>query len=631
MSIRVLPSILVNRIAAGEVVERPAAVIKELLENALDAGARRLDVTLADGGRSVMSIADDGIGIPADQLALAVTRHATSKLPDDDLQDVRFFGFRGEALPSIGAVARLTVTSRTRLDGEGWQVVVDGGAVGDVTPASRAQGTTVEVRDLFKATPARLKFLKSARSESAAIHELIERLAISRPDVGFFVWHDGRRTVKLPAETGGRDDRYRRRIAAVLGETFAGEAVVIDAARDGIRIGGFAGLPTFNRANTQKQILFVNGRLVRDRLLLGALKGAYGDLLPRDRHAAAVLWFDVDPALVDVNVHPAKTEVRFADAALVRGLLVNALRAALQTAGIKVSVERADAAIRLLSVPSARSGGGYRPVTPGKQARAAAYGLAAPGLGSVGVGELAPAAVTAETSPNLPGFAEAFEPGRPTLAGAKITDEGAKQPAPPTNETIADHLLGAAVAQIHDTYIVAQAPDGLVLVDQHAAHERLVYERFKKTLLVGEQPRQMLLLPEIIEVGPAPAARLADMSPTLNRLGLELEAFGDGNVIVRSVPSLLGKPIDIKALVQALAEQLEHEKPGAPLADRLARVCSTMACHGSVRAGRRLNQAEMNALLREMEAVPAAGQCNHGRPTYVALPLSAVEKLFERR
>ena len=631
MSIRVLPSSLVNRIAAGEVVERPAAVIKELLENALDAGARRLDVTLADGGRSVMSIADDGIGMPADQLALAVTRHATSKLPDDDLQGVRFFGFRGEALPSIGAVARLTVTSCTRLDSEGWRVVVDGGAVGDVIPAARAPGTTVEVRDLFKATPARLKFLKTARSESAAIHELIERMAISRPDVGFFVWHDGRQTVKMPAQTGDRDDCYRRRIAAVLGETFASEAVEIDTARDGIRIGGFAGLPTFNRANTQKQILFVNGRLVRDRLLLGALKGAYGDLLPRDRHAAAVLWFDVDPALVDVNVHPAKTEVRFADGALVRGLLVNAVRAALQAAGTQVSAERTDDARRLLGVLPGRGGGGYRPAAPGVQARAAAYALAAPGVGAVGVGEPPLGTVTAEASPHLHGFAEAFKLGGPALARALIAEEGTEQPEPVPNEAIADYPLGAAVAQIHETYIVAQTQDGLVLVDQHAAHERLVYERFKETLLDGEQPRQILLLPEIIEVGPAPAARLADMSTTLDRLGLELEAFGDGSVIVRSVPSLLGTPVDIKALVQALTEQMEHEKPGAPLADRLARVCSTMACHGSVRAGRRLSQAEMNALLREMEAVPAAGQCNHGRPTYVALPLSAMEKLFERR
>jgi DNA mismatch repair protein MutL len=603
MTIRLLPPNLVNQIAAGEVVERPASVVKELVENALDAGARRIDVHLREGGRSLIAIEDDGIGMAPDELVLAVERHATSKLPDDDLVHINSFGFRGEALPSIGAVGRLSITSRKRDAEAAWTISVEGGKKSAPAPAARGAGTRVELRDLFYAVPARLKFLKSPRSESNAAQEILERLAMAHPDVAFTLRDEERLALRLPAIGGDllADPAAAslERLGAIMGRDFADNAARLDALRESVRLTGFAGLPTLNRATSTQQFLFVNGRPVKDRLIIGAIRGAYQDFLARDRHPMVALFVDLPAEEVDVNVHPAKAEVRFRDAALVRGLIVTAIRQALAAAGHRAS-----------TTVAADTLGSF----------AASSGLSAPaapwrGFPSSG----------GRSSPALAAQAlAAFAPLAPELDRPSARMETVPQEEPSLNP------LGAARAQVHETYIVAQTADGIVIVDQHAAHERLVYERMKAALGSGGVARQALLIPEIVELDGPSAERLAARAPELAELGLVIEAFGAGAIVVREVPALLGQS-DVRGLIQDLADELAELGDTLSLKEKLQEVCSTMACHGSVRAGRRLTQAEMDALLRQMEATPHSGQCNHGRPTYVELKLADIERLFGRR
>jgi len=617
MPIRRLPPETVNRIAAGEVVERPASAIKELVENALDAGATRIEVQADGGGLTRILIADDGHGMAADQLALAVERHATSKLEADDAGDVDLLristlGFRGEALPSIGSVARLTITSRPHEGGDAHQITVEGGDQRPVAPAGfpGPHGARVEVRDLFYATPARLKFMKSERSEAMAISEEIKRQAMAHEGVAFTLDLDGKTTLRLPAEHPGDAGRLKR-LAALLGRDFEANALLIDQARDNVRLTGYAGLPTYSRGNAGHQYLFVNGRPVKDRLLQGALRGAYADFLARDRHPAAVLFLEIDPLYVDVNVHPAKAEVRFRDPALVRGLIVGALRHALAAAGHRASTTVAADALAGFRTHEG-VGAGVWDVGDNRSA---------PGY-SGWQGWAAPATRTAQLIPGLNERSARVEPGfTPT--------PHTPYPTPQTHDPV-DFPLGAARAQLHGTYIVAQTRDGLVVVDQHAAHERLVYERMKVQMARGAVTRQALLTPEVVELDPAEAERVSARADELAELGLIVEAFGAGAVLVRETPALLGDT-DVQGLIRDIADDLAEHGAALALSERLGEVCGTMACHGSVRAGRVLSAPEMNALLREMEATPHSGQCNHGRPTYVELKLSDLEKLFGRR
>ncbi len=594
-AIRRLPETLVNRIAAGEVIERPAAAVKELVENAIDAGATRIDVALRDGGTSLIVVEDDGAGMSRDELTLAVERHATSKLPDDDLTAIATLGFRGEALPSIGAVSRLSIISRAQGSAEAWRLDVEAGAVGEPRPAARQAGTQATVRDLFFATPARLKFLKEPRTELAHAVDAVERLAMAHPHIAFSITEDGRQTRRYPAAEGDLFDARLQRLSAILGKEFAANALRVEAARPGMRLTGHAGVPTYNRATAAQQYLFVNGRPVRDRLLAGAVRAAYQDFLARDRHPVVALFLEVDPALVDVNVHPAKAEVRFREQGLVRGLIVGALRRALTAAGHQAATTVAQAAL------GAFRPGGPQPAEP-QPANALRESLAHwQGPPSEGAA--------------LPGLAAA-----PASAPARTDDDSRPTEFP----------LGAARAQLHETYIVAQTSDGIVIVDQHAAHERLVHERMKQALGANGVERQVLLIPEIVELGEAAAQRLAARAAELKELGLLIEPFGPGAVAVREVPALLGQ-VDAAGLVRDLAEELAELDQHLSLKERLEEVCGAMACHGSVRAGRLLKPEEMNALLRAMEATPHSGQCNHGRPTYVELKLADIERLFGRR
>ncbi len=600
--IRQLPTILVNRIAAGEVVERPASAVKELVENALDAGAARIEVALREGGQSLIVVTDDGGGMDRDGLTLAVDRHCTSKLPDDDLTRIATLGFRGEALPSIGAVARLTITSRLAGSAESWSLAVEGGLKGQPMPAAHPAGTRVEVRDLFYATPARLKFMKTPRTERDQAVDMVKRLAMAHPQVGFTVSEDERVLLRLHAapliETGDPVKERLNRLAAILGRDFAENALAIEAERQGLRLTGFAGLPTLNRPTAREQYLFVNGRPVRDKLLNGAVRGAYQDFLAGDRHPMVALFVDLPAEEVDVNVHPAKAEVRFRDPGLVRGLIVSALRHALTDAGHRASTSVAAATI-----------GAFRPV----------YGQ----HGTYPIRPSMPAglaeAAAAFYAPEPYGAEPRFDLGAPSAAPA-----GAVPADLPT------YPLGVARAQLHNTYVVAQTADGIVIVDQHAAHERLVYERMKAALAEGGVKRQALLLPEIVELESAAIDGLLARADELKELGLVIEGFGPGAVILREVPALLGDG-DVAGLVKDLADELLELGAAFSLKEKLESVCGTLACHGSVRAGRRLNAEEMNALLRQMEATPHSGQCNHGRPTYVELKLGDIERLFGRR
>jgi DNA mismatch repair protein MutL len=611
MTIRRLSEGTVNRIAAGEVVERPAAAVKELVENALDAGARRIEIAIAGGGLSLIRVADDGKGMTADELSLAILRHATSKLPvtaegEDDLTEIATLGFRGEALPSIGSVARLTIDSRTADASEAWRITVDGGAVGEPEPVAYlgagAHGTRVEARDLFFATPARLKFMKSPRTESQAVADVVKRLAMAAPRTAFLLEDEGRRILDLPAEGPGEDGSLAR-ITAILGPSFRPNALGFDIRKTEAAVYGFAGVPTFNRGNAQHQFLFVNGRAVKDRLLTGAVRGAYADFLAHDRHAITVIFVETAPQDVDVNVHPAKTEVRFRDSQGIRGLIVNALRQTLERAGHRAATTVAASTLDAFRAnqPPPQSwfpafNAAPRPLIPGMAEAATAYSAPAPAAVLDMVSDFAPAARVA-------------------------ADAGAELRRFP---------LGVARGQVHNTYIVSETEDGLVIVDQHAAHERLVYERMKAALAHGNAPRQMLLTPEIVDLDPASAERILQHADELAELGLAIDEFGEGAVLVREVPALLGES-DVQGLVRDLADEIAEHGQTFSLKERLDSVCGTMACHGSVRAGRRLSADEMNALLREMEATPHSGQCNHGRPTYVELKRHDIERLFGRR
>lgn len=595
MPIRQLSETMINQIAAGEVVERPASVVKELVENALDAGATRIEIATAGGGLSLIRIIDDGNGIAPEELPLAVCRHCTSKL-GHDINDIRSLGFRGEALPSIGSVARLSIRSRTPDADTGAEIRVDGGTVSPVRPVAANRGTVVEVRDLFHATPARLKFMKGERAEAAAITDVVRRLALAFPQVRFVLSGTDRSTLDLPAATG--DDAAHARIAQVMGAEFADNAIPLAAERQGVTLGGYISIPAYSRANAQQQYVYVNGRPVRDKLLGGAIRGAYMDVLARDRHAAAALFIGLDPAHVDVNVHPAKADVRFRDAGLVRGLVVGAIRQALGAAGVRATTTAASAMADV-----------FRP------GAAPAY---APGWSGT--------TVRPQPAYAAPGFAEVQE----SFAAASAYAADARAAETPASPALMQQPLGAARAQVHENYIVAQTADSLVIVDQHAAHERLVYEALKTALESRPAPAQMLLLPEIVDLPVDDADRLCAHAETLARFGLSLDRFGPGAVAVRATPAMLGE-IDAGALVRDLADEITETDDAEGLRLRLNEIAATMACHGSVRSGRRLKPDEMNALLRQMEATPGSGTCNHGRPTYIELKLTDIERLFGRR
>jgi DNA mismatch repair protein MutL len=603
MPVRQLDPALINRIAAGEVVERPASVVKELVENALDAGATRIEVMSDGGGRRLIRVSDDGEGMTRADLALAVERHATSKLADgDDLLAIRTLGFRGEALPSIGAVARLAITTRHAGEPHAWTIAVEAGAKSDVKPAALGQGTRVEVRDLFFATPARLKFLKTDRTEAEAIRDTVRRLAMSRPDVAFTLAGEERAPVTWGQALPGPSGRLAR-LGDVLGPDFRANAVEVAGGREGLQIEGFAGLPTYSRANALGQYLFVNGRPVRDKLLHGAVRGAYADHMPRDRHPVVALFVAVDPREVDVNVHPAKTEVRFRDPGLVRASIVRALQEALGRETQRAATTGGAATLAALRPDASRP----RDWDWRRSPAAPPSGFAARALAGAGF------AASAQ---------RAFDVGAPS-ADARVV------PVEVVPDLI-ERPLGAARAQVHETYIVTQTRDGIVIVDQHAAHERIVYERLKAALARTGVARQILLIPEIVELDEVDVERLITRADELARYGLAIEPFGPGAVAVRETPSLLGE-IDARSLVRDLSEHMAEWDEALPLERRLMHVAATMACHGSVRAGRRLKPDEMNALLREMEATPNSGQCNHGRPTYVELKLADIERLFGRR
>jgi DNA mismatch repair protein MutL len=605
VTIRKLASTTVNRIAAGEVIERPAAALKELVENALDAGATEIAVAIAEGGLTFLRVADNGKGMTPEELALAVERHATSKLPvtdagEDDLTHIETLGFRGEALPSIGAVARLSIVSKTPGAAAAHALTVDGGVVESPRPAAFAHhaphGSVVEVRDLFYATPARLKFLKSTRGEAAACVEAVKRLALARPDAGFTLETEERTVFRSPAETGDLFEGGLRRLRTILGPAFGDNALQVEAAREGVRLWGYAGLPAAARGAPGQQYLFVNGRPVKDKLLAGALRGAYQDVLARDRHPVVALFLELAPWDVDVNVHPAKTEVRFRDPGLVRGLIVSTLRNALAAAGARPATTLTQNALAAIAAETARP-----------QRYPAFYEPAAAGY--------------------APGVAPLAMDWAPQAKPAAPPPMPADRPSPAAHPS---HPLGAARGQIHGTYIVAQTDDGIVIVDQHAAHERLVYERMKAHLAAQGVARQTLLIPDVVELEQTAVERLVARQTELAELGLVLEGFGPDAVIVRETPAMLAR-LDVHGLVRDLADELAEWGETTRLRERLNEVCATMACHGSVRAGRDLSLEEMNALLREMERTPNAGQCNHGRPTFVALKLNDIERLFGRK
>ncbi|HAR81821.1 MULTISPECIES: DNA mismatch repair endonuclease MutL [Sulfitobacter] len=617
--IRQLDDSAINRIAAGEVVERPASAVKELVENAIDAGARQITVEYADGGKTLIRVTDDGCGIAADDLTLALSRHATSKIDGTDLLNIHTFGFRGEALPSLGAVGRLTICSRVAGQ-DGAEITVNGGVTGPVRPAALNGGTVVTLRDLFFATPARLKFLRTDRAEAQAISDIIKRLAMAEPFVRFTLRDvsgdgPGREVFRAEAEQGDMFAALHGRLAQVLGREFAENALAIDAEREGLHLTGYAALPTYSRGSAVTQYLFVNGRPVRDKLLVGALRGAYFDLLSRDRHPAAALFVDCDPRLVDVNVHPAKSEVRFRDPGLARGLIVSALRHALADAGHRASTTVANATLGAMrpEQPGARV---YQMDRPSLGARSASYQAQAP---EPGFAETAGMWGRVETPPQ-------YEAGG---ADVQTHDTQTHDAHTPAAEPAPDFPLGTARGQVHENYIIAQTATGMVIVDQHAAHERLVYEKLKRQMAENGVAAQALLIPEIVDLSASDCARLLEVAEDLARFGLGIEAFGGSAIAVRETPAILGT-VDAKAMVLDILDELADQNESNTLQARIEAILSRVACHGSIRSGRWMRGEEMNALLREMEATPHSGQCNHGRPTYVELKLSDIERLFGR-
>ena len=617
--IRQLDDSAINRIAAGEVVERPASAVKELVENAIDAGARQITVEYADGGKTLIRVTDDGCGIAADDLTLALSRHATSKIDGTDLLNIHTFGFRGEALPSLGAVGRLTICSRVAGQ-DGAEITVNGGVTGPVRPAALNGGTVVTLRDLFFATPARLKFLRTDRAEAQAISDIIKRLAMAEPFVRFTLRDvsgdgPGREVFRAEAEQGDMFAALHGRLAQVLGREFAENALAIDAEREGLHLTGYAALPTYSRGSAVTQYLFVNGRPVRDKLLVGALRGAYFDLLSRDRHPAAALFVDCDPKLVDVNVHPAKSEVRFRDPGLARGLIVSALRHALADAGHRASTTVANATLGAMrpEQPGARV---YQMDRPSLGARSASYQAQAP---EPGFAETAGMWGRVETPPQ-------YEAGG---ADVQTHDTRTHDAHAPAAEPAPDFPLGTARGQVHENYIIAQTATGMVIVDQHAAHERLVYEKLKRQMAENGVAAQALLIPEIVDLSASDCARLLEVAEDLARFGLGIEPFGGSAIAVRETPAILGT-VDAKAMVLDILDELADQNESNTLQARIEAILSRVACHGSIRSGRWMRGEEMNALLREMEATPHSGQCNHGRPTYVELKLSDIERLFGR-
>ena len=611
MAVKHLSETLINQIAAGEVIERPASVVKELVENAIDAGATRVEIATAGGGKALIRVTDDGCGMDSQDLSLAIQRHCTSKLTDG-LDAIATLGFRGEALPSIGSVAKLRIQSRTREADSGYEVSIAGGLVQTVRPAAANRGTVVEVRDIFYATPARLKFLKSDRAETGAITSIVKRIAIAFPHVRIALSGTDRTTTEYPA-TG--DDELAR-ISQVLGSEFADNAIAIDAVRENIFLTGYACVPTYNRANSLQQYAFVNGRPVQDKLILSALRGAYADTIPRGRYPVAVLSIKLDPSQVDVNVHPAKADVRFRDPGLLRGLIIGAIRQSLTQHGDRASsVGARDMASSFTAGFGPRFGSKFAAQS---QMNSADYGPSASPFRPF-------------DSPSDTGFSDngqrafrAFSaPTGRSDAPPQAEDEGVDGPQQ-------DHPLGAARAQLHENYIVAQSKDGLVIVDQHAAHERLVYESLKRSLHADQVPSQVLLIPEIVDLPEEDCDRLVGRADELSQLGLTIERFGPGAVAIRETPSILGE-IDAIGLVRQLADEISEWDDSSGLRARIDYVAATMACHGSVRSGRRLTAVEMNSLLRQMESTPGSGQCNHGRPTYIELKLSDIERLFGRR
>lgn len=598
--IRQLDEAAINRIAAGEVVERPASAVKELVENAIDAGARRITVEYADGGKTLIRVTDDGCGIAPHDLSLALSRHATSKIDGSDLLNIHTFGFRGEALPSLGAVGRLHIASRAKGEA-GAEITVNGGVESTVKPAALNGGTVVTLRDLFFATPARLKFLRTDRAEAQAIGDVIKRLAMAEPFVQFTLRDvsgdgTGRDVFRVGAEQGDLFDALHGRLSQVLGKEFAENALPIDAEREGLHLTGFAALPTYSRGSAVTQYLFVNGRPVRDKLLVGALRGAYFDFLSRDRHPAAALFLDCDPTLVDVNVHPAKSEVRFRDPGLARGLIVSALRHALANAGHRASTTVANATL-----------GAMQP----EQSGARVYQMDRPSLG----------ARTAAYAAQAPGFAEIADPFGRVDRPVEMVDE--------TPDRAPDYPLGTARGQVHENYIIAQTATGMVIVDQHAAHERLVYEKLKRQMAETGVAAQALLIPEIVELSASDCARLLDLAEELSRFGLGIEAFGGSAIAVRETPAILGT-VNARAMLLDILDELADQNSSNLVQAKIEAILSRVACHGSIRSGRWMRAEEMNALLREMEATPHSGQCNHGRPTYVELKLADIERLFGR-
>lgn len=612
MSIRRLPDSLINRIAAGEVVERPASALKELVENAIDAGSTQIDVRLNEGGLTLVEVSDNGCGMNRDEIALALERHATSKLPDEAIELVTTMGFRGEALPSIASVAKLTIESREKT-GDGWSRTVDHGALVHDGPAAIPPGTRVRVEELFAKVPARRKFLRTARSEYAACVDVVRRLAMARPDIGFTVEHAGRKPIAVQAGDTGPD-----RVAALTNRELAANSVAVNLQRENVRLTGVAGLPTYNRGVADHQFLFVNGRPVKDRLLTGAVRGAYAEMLARDRHPVVALFVDMPPDLVDVNVHPAKTEVRFREPAMIRGMIVSGLRRALDEGGFRSVQRPSESALahwqtEPAAVPDPQTSIFARQSVP--SARAAFETQAYPSAAGSGLSALL------DEKSDYAG-ANVAQDIAPLMGRA----EEATEAVPEANA----HPLGVARGQVAKTYIVAEAEDGLVIVDQHAAHERLVLERMRKAVEGGKVAAQTLLMPEVVELDENACDRLESRQEELSGFGLELERFGPSAMLVRATPAMLGSG-DVRGLVTDLADELGAFDEALSLRERIDHVASTMACHGSVRAGRVLNVPEMNALLREMEVTPHSGQCNHGRPTWVKLAHGDIEKLFGRK
>jgi DNA mismatch repair protein MutL len=611
--IRQLRPETINRIAAGEVIERPASVVKELVENAIDAGASQIEVVTVSGGTSLIRVTDNGTGMSRDALELSVERHATSKLSEDDLFDIRHLGFRGEALPSIGSIASLAIASHARGEADGWEIIVDRGDKQPPKPAAIDSGTRVEVRELFSATPARLKFLKTERSENLGISDIVKRLAMAHPEIEITLTTGERTGLRLARASRDRDGLLQR-LSHIMGRDFLSDALPVEAERDGVSISGFAGLPTLNRGDSTLQFLFVNGRPVRDKVLIGALRAAYGDFLPRGRQPLVALFLKLDPRDVDVNVHPTKAEVRFRDAGRVRGLIISALRHALSEAGHRAADAGGRATIDVAAAFSNAGGG---------TAGGAAAAPRAPGS-------------FAQNWPQRPvppthitqSMAEAIQAPFDTVT---MPSGRVETPLEQPSETAAQSQpLGAVRAQVHENYIIAQTDNSVVIVDQHAAHERLVYQRMKAMLAEGEVARQGLLIPEIVTLDPDESTLLLEAAEQLSALGLAIEKFGVDAIAVREIPALLGKT-DVAGLIRDLVSELLEEGNARLLQERLEAVCSSMACHGSVRSGRRLTVPEMDALLREMERTPGSGQCNHGRPTYVELQLADIERLFGRR